>query len=114
MTCVDDEIRSGHLKVEIEKLFPKRIQDGLEIVQLARLKKEAIATTDNSPPLARHSWIRIPAGSLVGLIETVDVLNRHERVWGPHASVYLYLTDGTHYHLVRQPLSNLDLIEEEK
>ena len=101
-------------KVEVEDLFPKKIRDGLGVVQLARLKKEVIGTIDDLPSMVLHSWMRVPAGSVVGLLDSVDVLERRKGTLGPHLKVEIYVTDGTYYHYMSQSLSNLELIEEDK
>lgn len=78
----------------------------LEILSLAEVVKESWIATDRLPPLALHDYIRIPKGTVVGLID--DIFTENDLVWnGGSLKVRAYFSDGVRYSLAILDMDSL-------
>jgi len=83
------------------------------VQQIAILKEEQIVSVDTAPPLALHEYLRIPKGTMLGLVDRIDdksVLT--ELYYFDRARVRAYVANNNLYHIVYLNIEDIEIIED--
>lgn len=81
----------------------------LDTHQFAKVTKTTFCTIDDHHPAALHSWLKIPKGTTVGLIDNVPEKFDNNLLC---LRVRAYASNGNAYMMVTLPYERIKLIKE--
>lgn len=79
---------------------------------IAKVKETTFVKLDKDPPLALHDYLKVPKGSIVGLIDDIDYIKEDLINTNYTSSVRVYAFNGNAIYLVLIDWKNLEIINE--
>jgi hypothetical protein len=83
------------------------------VKQFAKTTKSIMVSIDDRHPIALHDWLKIPKGTLVGMITEIREIEQFQQLWTMDSTkVQIYAPNGYTYHPVTIPYEYVKVILE--